>query len=566
MSTIPDLFLSSVDEDTEKVLYYARNDSSAWQPFTRGYGIQQVAGLARRLYSFGVTTGSRVAIISNTRREWAEIDLAILALGAVVIGLYPTATPTDLASQLRHSKASVLIVENDQQYERIVEEVDEIYDLIHIFSIESSEELLPLTAAEADADFLRSQAAKIQPDDLATIIYTSGTTGKSKGVMLSHRNFVSNLYATKELAPIGIGQRAIVCLPLAHSLQRFAMYRGLLEDIAGYCCPLTEFQQALPQVQPTILLAVPRMLEKIKASAELKAAERGWLAKTIFAWAMRQNNRQSKRYKVAKKLVHTKILQALGGELKVVYSGGAPLSPEIANWFTTLGIEVYEGWGLSETCAPATVNPMGNSRLGSVGKPLPNTELKIASDGEILVRGEGVFSGYLDDPSATKAAFTADGFFQTGDLGRIDPDGFVWITGRKKDLIVTAGGKNIAPAKIEQAIVGGFIEHVVVAGDNKPFVAALIALEEEALSEWAAQHNLSGEFADWVTHPAVRKQVAKRVEQGNTNLARYEQVKKYTVLRYPLTIARGDVTPTLKLRRGFILSKHQELVDMLFVS
>ena len=581
-SSIPQLFLDFIVRKPEASFVYVpeqKNGDWEWTPMSREDALRLVASFARKLDSLGVSKGDRVGIWANTRAEWCLIDIAVLALGGVVVGIYPTLVKDMVFEQLVDSGTSVLIVEKEEQVLQWEEEFDQLESLIHLMSIEEGEELLPVEkklGSDEDVEWLKEVVQKRTADELASIIYTSGTTGKSKGVLLTHHNFISNLATTKEVLPLAEGSRSIVCLPLAHSLQRFVVYRGFVEDIEAYFAPsLREVPETIQVARPTILIAVPRMLEKIQNKILQQARERSSIALFFVRWAVsvgwkiqekkaHQEKipwRLGKQWGFLEKVVISKIRARLGGELEQIISGGAPLNDETSKFFWALGYQVIEGWGLSETCAPATLNMEGSRKLGSVGKVLPNMELKLADNKEILIKGEGVFSGYYKLDSS---AYFEDGFFKTGDLGHIDDEEYIYITGRSKDIIVTAGGKNIAPQRIAQRIEGELIHHCIVVGDQQKYLVGLVALEEEVLQALAEEKEWSGEFLDWAKQAEVESWVKKRIEQGNSQLAPFEQLKKYAILPKPLSEEDGLLTSTQKAKKKAIIERYQDLWKALY--
>lgn len=547
MPTIPSLFLHSVRRNMQ-VPFLHQLVGECWVPYSLQEALEGVAGVAQRLFSLGVQKGSVVAICSETSKEWALLDIAIQSLGGISVGIYPTLTPHEIGAQLCDCGAMMLVVQDGGMYRALEETLDEIWDLVHILSFLECDELLPLLPAEADLDFYEQHVAMVQASDVACIIYTSGTTGESKGVPLTHAQLVYNLQSMADFSPIGSGQRAFVCLPLAHSLQRVALYRGLIEDVQGYFCALSDVPSQLLVVRPTLLIAVPRMLEKIQQQILEKSKDRGLAASIFMQWAsiLAQSTSKSRRISVqryiAKKLIYAKVFEGLGGALQTIFCGGAPLRLDTARWFTALGITVQEGWGLTETCAPATLNPPESIRLGSVGKAFGDTVLRIANDGEILVHGSGVFSGYWKKESVS--CFTADGFFKTGDIGHVDDDGYLWITGRKKDIIITAGGKNIAPQPIILRIVGGLIEDVVLMGDGQPYLCAIVVCSEET--------NIDESFQSYVSD---------RIAQVNKSLPRFSQIKKYRIFSQDVLVKNDLRTPTMKLKKKKITAANLDLYD-----
>jgi len=577
MHTVPALLLSRFDDQPERPAFFVRNGeldgfggeparAAGWTLFRRGVALDLVSGLARRLASLGVGPGVRVAVVAETSARWLAVDLAVLCLGGVVVGVYPGALSAEILEILEHSRVAVAVLEDAAMVERLGPGLDALPDLVHAVCLREGPGVVPLLPAAPDRAFLRAKAAAVQAGDLATLVYTSGTTGRSKGVRLTHENLVSVVRATQEALPMGVGERSIVFLPMAHVLQRVAVYRGLLEDLEGWFCRIDELVETMAVARPTVLATVPRMLEKIRATAEATAAARGPRARAVFDQAFRVGRAVAwlrsagrpvpaalrVRYAVADRLVFSKVRARLGGALRLLVSGGAALNPEDAGWFEALGIEVCEGYGLTETSAPATTNRPGAARRGTVGPPLPGVTVRLDVDGEVLVRGPGVFSGYEADPDATAAAFTPDGYFRTGDIGVLDPDGYLRIVDRKKELLVTAGGKNVAPVPIEAALVGDGVGQAVVVGSERPYLVALLALDPE---HPAAADPASAE---------LRAAIDARVAAVNTRLPPYATVKRWALLPGPLRVESGELTPTLKLRRREILRIHAGLIDALY--
>ena len=585
MDTIPKLFIHRVSVDPGAVFAWAPTPDAddpfflppsdarpefpgppGWSAATFGESHAQVAGLAQRLASLGVRSGTPVAIWAETSARWALVDLAIQCLGGITVGIYPSLLDEAVAHQLEHSAVCLALVDDASRAQRILAMMPKLEALRHVFSVIPDTGVPQLTSARPDLDWLSKRAQSVRTEDIATHIYTSGTTGIAKAVVLNHHNFTAIIAASRQRLPLHDGERSVVFLPLAHVLQRFAIYRGLVEHTVGWFSPsIAALPQTIRLAKPHVLATVPRMLEKIRAQIEAKAEQKSPRAKTILDWAiaigrtvndMRWSDkhvgmRLRAQHALAERLVYSKVRAGLGGHLRLLISGGAALDPALATWFEALGLAVGEGWGLSETTAPATLNGETDFRFGTVGKPLDGTVVRIAPDGEILVRGPGVFCGYLNDPVATQAAFTEEGFFRTGDLGVIE-DGFVRVIGRKKEIIVTIGGKNIAPVPIEAALEGGLVDQAIVVGDERPYLVALLSPDIVALTQRAKAEGWPGDVSDWVTREDVMAEVACAVETAMVNFPRFEQVKKWTLLDSGFTEDKGMLTPTLKLKRSII--------------
>jgi long-chain acyl-CoA synthetase len=512
----------------------------------------QILKIAASLVALGIKKGDRVAILGEPHPTWIFTDMAVLLLGGITVGIYPTLTVEQVSWQLQHSQASLLIVDSKAQEERLKNLGRPLYRW----------DALPEGATSVTEAWLMEKAAEIQPSDPATLVYTSGTTGNPKGAILTHGAFHHVVLASIQALPLGEGESSICFLPLAHVLQRIGVYRALVEEISAYFCQKVEqVIPVLPQAKPSVLLSVPRMLEKIKAGIEGRVAEAPKYRQKLFALALEVGKERSRlleqgkpvgrvlalKYQLASK-VFAKIHERMGGRLRLFATGGAALNPEVARFFHAIGIQVLEAWGLTETCAPATMNVPERFRFGTVGMPISGTEVKLSpEDGEILVKGSGLFAGYWEDPEATAAAFDKDGWFKTGDIGVME-DGFLKIVDRKKEILVLASGKNIPPVNIEQKLQGGAIAQAVVIGEGKPYLVALFAPEPGV-----------------VLSEAEKKALAEaRVLAANQTLAPFEQVKKWAWLPEPLTPEAGLLTPTLKLRRKPIAAQYSALISSLY--
>jgi len=570
-TTIPRLLLQRIARDPGGHAFRYKEDG-AWTSQTWSECLDELSQLTVLLQGLGVGPATPVVVLAETCREWAALDLALLALGAITVGVYPTLTADQVAWQVRHCRAPVVLARQPHRVAELEARREDLPDLVHAVSFD---DLLAMERPVPDAAAFRARCEEVSPDQVAAVVYTSGTTGDPKGVVLTHRNLTTVCEASRELIPAQPGDRSLVFLPMAHVLQRFALYRGLYEEIEGtFAESLELLPEAIAEGRPTVLATVPRMLEKIKTRAEDTAAGKGPRAERVFSWAFRVGvarshllERQqpvpwtlSLQWHLADRLVFSRIKERLGGALHTLVSGGAALDPEVARWFHAMGIAVLEGWGLSETSAPATTNAPDAYRFGTVGRALPGVELRLAPDGEVLVRGPGVFQGYLHDPEATAAALR-DGWFHTGDIGTLDDDGFLSIVDRKKELIVTAGGKNIAPVPIEHRLERSpYVDKAVVIGSDRPYLVALLSPDLESVATWAARAGVDPSLAS----PEVQALFQRAVDAANADLARFQRVKRHAVLDHSLTIEDGDLTPTLKLKRRAVLASEADRIAALY--
>jgi len=582
--TVPGLLFHRAALAGEAPCFFWKDASApgGWASQNMEASLRELAGVARALEALGAGPGVTTAILSDTRREWVAADLANLCLGGVTVGVYPSLLPHQIAFQLAHSEVRIAIVEDADQAAKVAQIRDQVPTLEAVISLDEAPGLRRLQALAAPEDWgwLEERARAVEPDDVATNIYTSGTTGAPKGAVLTHGNFVTVARASRAAVPTRPGDRSLIFLPLAHSLQRFAVYRGLMEeDSEGWFTTIADFQEALAAARPQVLATVPRMLEKIRSRAQAKVAERGGVVKALFDWAFRVGLARSHcletgapvpltvaaQYAIADRLVFSRIRERLGGEMRCLVSGGAALNPEVARWYHAMGITVLEGWGLTETSAPATANREDDFRFGTVGKAIPEVELRIADDGEILVRGPGIFREYLKNPEASAAALEG-GWFHTGDIGTLDDEGFLRITDRKKEILVTAGGKNIPPLPIETRLeFSDFVEKAVVIGSERPYLVALLTPDEENLDAWASQRGLPAEaLAARLGRPGVRALFDAAMAAANEDQARFEQVKKYTLLPTSFTDRSGELTPTLKLKRRVINERYADAITALY--
>ena len=540
-----------------------------------------MAAVASGLQRRGIGHGDRVAILSENRPEWTIADFASLLLGAVTVPIYATLTGEQTAYILRDSGARVIFVSSEMQLRKVLSVRGQTaLEKLVVMDASESEGTVRMSEMEPEGEgnqdsALEATARAVSADDLATIIYTSGTTGTPKGVMLTHGNMASNLNCSLAEFPVRLGDVSISFLPLSHVTARhvdFALlYRGVT---LAHLALVNQLPQALLEVKPTFFVAVPRVYEKIHFQTEQKA--QGFPNSTFYHWAMSVGKEHrsevlagqtpdSRAWRLADRLVFSKVRAGLGGRIGVFISGGAPLGRELAEWYASIGIRIHEGYGLTETSPVIAVNTPRAHKIGTVGKPLPNLEVRIADDGEVLVRGPSVFKQYWNKPKETEEAFV-DGWFKTGDIGNLDADGFLSITDRKKDLIKTSGGKFIAPQPIENSLKhNALVAEAVVLGEKRKFPAVLIAPNFPLLEEWARGHEVA--FAsrqELVTCPEVRVLYEGIVEDLNGNLARFEKLKRVLLVADEFSAEDGTLTASMKLRRRVVAERYRQQIEEMY--
>jgi long-chain acyl-CoA synthetase len=543
--------------------------------------------IARGLISLGVQCGDRVAILGLTSAQWTLADCGSLCAGAVVAPIYHTNSPSECAYVLAHSGAKIAICENAAQAAKIAQVRDRCPALEHVVLFEGDgSELLTLDGlrrlgSEVPPDRVRERLESMHPDDLATLVYTSGTTGPPKGCMLSHRNLLSTARLYIEQLGFEESHSLYQFLPLAHVLARVAQIVALSVGarIIYWTGDPADIVDELHQTSPTHFPAVPRVYEKIHSAAIGRAHEGSRAQRLLFEWALRCGSRARAsltrgkqpdlltdlQYRVADALVLSRVRAAFGPSLQLGLIGAAPVARELLEFFDACGVLVLEGYGLSETCAAATLNTPDAYRFGTVGRPLPGTEVAIAADGEILIRGPQVFGGYYDDAAATEQALTPDGWLRSGDLGAIDAHGFVTITGRKKDLIITSSGKNITPVNIESELRDQpSITEAVVFGDNRPYLVAMLTLDREESVKLARRLGIDTDQATIAGDPRVHAEISKQVNAVNDKFARIEQIKRFAILDHDLTQSNGELTPTLKVKRAAVYERYADLFTGLY--
>lgn len=545
------------------------------------------------LITKGVKKGEAVCILSQNRVEWVVADYAVIAAGGLTAAIYASNLPADVAYIINHSEARVVIVENREQLDKVLEELPNMPKVERIVIYDQPEgvqhdKLISFAAAcrggeTADQDVkkeLEKRIRETEPDEIVTIIYTSGTTGPPKGAMLTHSNFLFVSRNVTSLEIVGPEDSTLSYLPLAHALERVVYHASLYNaGIVNFARSFQTLAEDLQEVQPTFLVGVPRVFEKIYDRVISRIEASSPLKKFLFERAAEVGDSVAKLrneskpipwhlkalYDMFDKLVFEQVKKATGGRIRYLASGGAPLAPEIISFFHSVGLPIIEAYGLTETTGPSTFNRPGSVRYGTVGRQLDEVEVKIADDGEVLVKGGNVFKGYFKNEEATADAIRDDWFY-TGDIGELLPDGYLKITDRKKDLIITAGGKNIAPQNIENLFkLSKYISQMVVIGDRRPYLSALFTLSQEEIEPYAKQHDIeTDEDLPLAEHPRIKKLVESIVAEKNKELARFETIKKYRVLPEDFTQESGELTPTLKVKRRVVNTKYADLIEEMY--
>ncbi len=587
--TLTGAFLSSVKRNRAATAMLRRESEGEWRPILYGDVERRVAHLTAGLRAAAIRSGDRVGILSENRPEWAIADYACLFLGAVVVPVYTTLPPSQIAYVLRDAGVRLLFVSTPALLEKVEEVRAQLPDLEVLVAFEpvsdgadvrligDLEEAGAAAVTGTATAFLEGLAQEVEPDDLATLIYTSGTTGDPKGVMLTHWNVASNIAASRQhdVMDLEPGQVALSFLPLSHAFERMLDYYYFHAGATiAYVPDVDLIAQSLVEVRPHIVGAAPRIFEKIYARVMAAKGPRG----VLIAWARKvgeasveerlagKTEPSGLRVRLADRLVFSKLRARTGGRVRAFISGSAPLSAEIAKFFWAAGIPVFEGYGLTETSPVLTVNRPGQVKLGSIGPPIPGTEIRIAPNGEILARGPQIMAGYYESPEATAEVIDDDGWLHTGDVGMIDGDGFVWITDRMKNILVTAGGKNIAPAPIENEVaLSPFVSQVVMIGDRRPFPSLLIVPDFDYVRGWSKDRGITDAdpralVRDSRLHNAIETDVLDRL----SSLARYELPKKIALIPEEFTIDRGEVTPSLKVKRHVIERNYASVIEELY--
>lgn len=582
-TNITDLVLRQAAKASNPALFSRLDASGAWQDISATDFLADVRALAKGLMASGVGAGDRVGIMSRTRYEWSLVDFAIWFAGAVSVPIYETSSPSQVAWNLGDSGAVAAFGEAAHHEDTIRQAVtaEALTALQHVWQLEGNGlDALREAGRGVSDDDLEARRKTAGLRDTATIIYTSGTTGRPKGCELTHGNFVE--LSDNALAIIGEivheNAKTIMFLPLAHVFARFISVLAMAAGTTVAHTPdIKNLLADLQSYEPTFILAVPRVFEKVYNSALTKAEDGGKgaifhkAADTAIAYSKaRQDGRiglgLKLRHALFDKLVYGKLRAAMGGHVTHAVSGGGPLGERLGHFFQGIGLQVLEGYGLTETTAPISVNTPSRIKIGSVGKPLPGNSVKIAEDGEILAKGVCVMRGYYQRPDLTDETFE-DGWLRTGDIGRLDEDGFVWITGRKKEIIVTAGGKNVIPALLEDQIrADALVSQVLVVGDNRPFIGALVTLDQEALPGWLQRHNLPADtsLADAANNPVVKAAVQDLITAANTSVSQAEAIKSFRIVPADFTEASGHLTPSMKVKRAQVMKDFETVIEEMY--
>ena len=585
ISTVNDLFVRIAAAANPRAVLW-QDESGHWHPISSDQMYQRVRALATAFLRLGVQKGDRIVLISENRWEWAVSDFAALAVGAADVPLYPTLTGEQIAEQVRDAGCHIAVVSNRQQFDKL-QSLRAQTRLQHIIMMDSpapdgaiamSELLASADADGAERDpVFDALVRSVEPGDLATLIYTSGTTGEPKGVALTHGNIAANQNITALDFGFNPSDACISFLPLSHVTARaldYVMYNHGSQ--VAYCSQFDKLPQAMKEIRPTVIVGVPRVFEKIRQAVEQKASQSP-VKKRMLAWAIHLGSRfvetvydgrrpSSVLWKLANKLVYSKVREAFGGRVRIFVSGGAPLGIDTARWFASAGIALWEGYGLTETSPVIALNTPIRHRMGSVGMPLSNIELKFAEDGELLVRGPSVFAGYWHKPAATAECLDAEGWFRTGDIAHLDAQGFLHITDRKKDLLKTSGGKLVAPQPIENKLKNSvYVAQAALVGDRHKFVCVLISPNFAALDEWARHQGIEAPSrASLVADSRVVALYAGIVRVVNGTLANFESLKRFRIVPDEWTQESGELTPSMKIKRRVLTSKYSAVIDELY--
>ena len=571
-----------------KSIAFRRLHEGTWSDVTAETFATEVTAVAKGLIASGIQPGDRVALMSSTRYEWSLIDYAIWASGGVTVPIYETSSTGQVEWILSDAEPVLFVIETVEHAAQTAEVVTASTSVQRTFQIDGGtgesgaiRELTELGSNISD-DEVRARASALRSTDPATLIYTSGTTGRPRGAQLTHANLLSESHGIRETSLkvlLHEGSRTLMFLPLAHVLARAVSIAAFdAGTTVGHTSDIPNLVPTFGTFQPDFILSVPRVFEKVYNTAKLKAHADGKgrifdaAAETAIAWSEAKDSSAGAglalriKHALFDRLVYAKLRNALGGRCQLAISGGAPLGARLGHFYRGIGIPIYEGYGLTETSAAFAVNTIGNQRVGSVGRPLPGNSVRIADDGEIQMRGPVVFAGYWRNDDAS-AESLADGWFRTGDLGSLDEDGYITITGRKKEIIVTAGGKNVAPAGLEDQLrAHSLISQAIVVGDQKPFIGALVTLDADALSKWKATHSKPADAtaADLAQDGDLMSEIDSAVAAANKSVSHAEAIKKYRILPNDFTEESGEMTPTMKLKRNVITESYADDIEAIY--
>jgi long-chain acyl-CoA synthetase len=583
-ANLADIVARRATEQPRAVMLRRKDGAGRWEDVTASQFADEVRAVARGLIAAGVAPGDRVAIMSHTRYEWTLLDYALWSVGAVVVPIYETSSSEQAEWILSDSAARAVIAETDGFEQMIAAVRDRLPALEHLWRLREDLDKLIAGGADVSDETAAERAKAASAADLATVIYTSGTTGRPKGCELTHENLLSVIRNTF-MGPLAAihsvsGASTLLFLPLAHVFAR-VIEIGCLESgiVLGHCDDMANLLPELASFQPSFVLAVPRVFEKVYNGAESKAVADGKgkifarAAATAVAYSESLDApsgpglRLRAEHAVFDRLVYNKLRAALGGHAALAISGGAALAPRLGHFFRGVGVAVLEGYGLTETSAPVSVNRPDRQKIGTVGLPLPGVAVRIADDGEVLVRGKSIFPGYWRNDEATKDAFTADGWYATGDLGELDDEGFLSITGRKKEIIVTAGGKNVAPAVLEDRMrMHALISQCMVVGDGRPFIGVLVTIDPEAFASWKARHGKPADstVADLRDDPDLRAEIQEAVDDANQAVSKAEAIKKFRILDVDFTQEDGHLSAKLGIKRSVLAKEFASEIDALY--
>ncbi|HEY8547165.1 MAG TPA: AMP-binding protein [Acidimicrobiales bacterium] len=592
-TTLPALLLQQAAAHPDRVAMRKR-DLGRWKQYTWADYAERAAAAGMGLRALGVEPGDRVAIHSLNRPAWLLADMGAQGIGAMSVGIYPTSPEAEVEYVLAHSGAKVLIAEDEEQVDKVLAVRERLPDLLKVVVIDprgvdlATEGLMTFAELEAlgrdsgGLDAFRAAVAEVDPSTAAVIVYTSGTTGPPKGAMLSHANLQAASRNGQRIFEVTPDDEVLSYLPLCHIAERLvsAINAVTIGYVVNFGDGVDELAADLRQVQPTYFLGVPRVWEKLMAGVQIRMDDAGWLKRANYRFWMRRGGRLARKrwrgglgwldrlqYALGWVLLYRSLRRKLGlGRIAYALSGAAPIAPQVLEFFWALGVPVVEGYGQTENTAQATVTPVDDVRIGKVGRAVPDSEVRIADDGEILTRGPGTFLGYFRDPEATKATVDEDGWLHTGDVGELDDDGFLTITDRKKDIIITSGGKNISPSEIENRLkVSPYVREAIVIGDGRKYLVALIGIELDTVSRWALQHRVPfTTYADLSSKPEVVELIGGVVDEVNTELAQVEQIKRFALLPKELEQEDGEVTATQKVKRKAISEAFGPLIEELY--